>query len=453
MKNQYYNYRAERAILIALFERTSLMMKLFNSGELKIDYFYMDFHKLLLEMVIDVLRKHDNFEINKKVLFELAMEELEGDVQNYQMLKKVITKIYEQDAQYKNLQYRIGKLKELYIRRTTYFGIESIVDKISQNNFKDIEEEIKELNHLYTKGVDSIGGDTEGEVVTDLIKNIKLYKRMSSGDKDLSSIPIGVGWLQRSLGGSYNGETYVILGFAKSGKSLLLLEIGYQAARRGYVVAHFTIEMPKQYCINRFYSRMTKIPADKFKNADLSKSDYRVLKKKAKSFASKGGKYHIVSFPRGCKPCQIEKKLYRLIEGYGRVDLVTIDYLNDMLPSKETRKGSKEWDVIGDISWEIVGIAKSLNIPIWTANQAKKEAEGKAILTAKDFAFSSIPMQHANATIYITQTMEDKNEEIRRIGFIMSRDGADVSGQDMLYGVDKCCMINSVDRKRRMLSD
>lgn len=456
MKSIYYDYKLERQILIVLFGSKKIFRKIINQKLILPEYFYLDHHKEIVSKIIECFDRFSEFEITKNVLYNLIREDYAGDDNVIKLYRRAIRIIYKCESEPQNLQFRLVRLKDLYTRRKTYVVIEGVVNKMNDEEFVDVENEIKKLNDFYTKEGSADDGAVEGEVIQELKKNIKDYKKRAKGE-DVISVPIGIKWLQKHLGGSYKGEMYIILAFAKIGKSMMLLEIGYQAAKRGNIVVHFTIEMNKIRCTNRFYSRLTKIDSEKFKNNTLTKGDFTRLKKSVKKFKVNDGKYHIVSYPKGCKPAQIESKLYKLKERYGRVDLVTVDYLNDLTPNEKTKKGKKDWDVLGDISWELISIARSFNngegIPLWTANQATRDAEGKSMLTAKHFAFSSVPAQHADAVVYIAQTEDDMSENIRRLGFVMARDGADVVGQELLYGETRFCLINSASRRRRMLND
>lgn len=459
MKSIYYSYSIERQILAVFFSKKKLLRKIINQQILSPDYFYLDYHKYIFKKVIGCVEKFNKFKVTKSILLDIIKDEFGEDKKTIQLYKRVVDKIYKLSPEPYSLRYRILTLKELYKKRKTYVAIDSVVGHMNDNNFEGAEERLEELHKFYTEGEGFDFDDNEGEVAEELNKNIKEYKLKASRPKDEHCIPTGIGWLQKQLGGSHRGEFYIILAFTKVGKSLLLMELGYQAARRGYVVVHFTIEMSKEKATNRFYSRLSKIPVDRFKNVDLTGRDYEILKKKIKTFKSAGGKYHIVSFPRGCNTKQIEGKLYKLKEKYGRIDLVTVDYLNDMQPNVNTKRSGKDWDMLGEISWELSVLSRSFDsgvgqgIPLWSANQATKQSEYKRVLKIKDFAFSPLPYQHADATVYIAQTMEDEANDMRRIGFICSRDGADVTGYDLLFGeTKKCCMINSVKRKAEVLN-
>jgi len=265
-------------------------------------------------------------------------------------------------------------------------------------------------------------------------------------------------------GGTYKGDLYLCLGFTKRGKSFFLMEVGYQAAMRGYKVVHVTIEMTARKALTRFYSRVSGVPYSAMKSPQKQSFDdegnivwhpvmtdeyFHQLDSSIKMLRDKKIVYYILSFDKGICVADIEEELRRLPF---KPDVLTIDHLPDMKPDPSYRSsgGSRSWDSLGQVSWEMSQLARNWDdqngLIIWTANQVKADYEYAERLTVEACAFSKLPIYHAAGTVYLTQTEEDESMDIRRFGIINARDSANLSDIEYLTSNLDICMLNDYNR-------
>ena len=284
-----------------------------------------------------------------------------------------------------------------------------------------------------------------------------------------AGIPTGIGLYDASTGGLFPKELIIMLACAKIGKSTFLLEVGHNAAMGGKFVLHATIEMDRYKAANRFFSRRSKIPFAHFRDPlgqdpehpNLSDDEFAQLRKSILKLKRAGGVYAISEFKgRVCTVPAIEAEVRRAEERYGRrVDVVTVDYLNDMMPVERHREDS-EWQALGTISWDLAQLAKNFvhfddppdrptGLAIVTANQAKTESAYKKILTQKDFAYSPRPREHANAVCFMTQTRQNEAEGTLNFGWVAARD-FDKARYGLLYPDFTVMRIDSPQMKRRV---
>ena len=159
-------------------------------------------------------------------------------------------------------------------------------------------------------------------------------------------------------GGLGNGDFGLIFGNPGGGKSWSLVALGGHAVRLGYNVIHYTLELGEEYVGKRYDAYFTKIPV----NQD------GILKERAHEVVPQlTGKLVIKEFPTGRATMSTIESHISKVEGMGmKADLVIIDYV-DLLSSRKKNRERKE--EIDDIYGSTKGLARELDIPIWSVSQ------------------------------------------------------------------------------------
>lgn len=218
-------------------------------------------------------------------------------------------------------------------------------------------------------------------------------------------------YLQEILnGGFYPGKLYLTVGHSNSGKSVFLMECAYQCAWAGKTAVIFTIEMMKLEEQYRIDSRMSRIKHTAFERGVLTNKEIKKWGKRKDKFQEHGGQIYVVGYPKGCTVKMIEAKLSELKRKLGGIDLVCIDYLNDMRPNGKF-VNVRDWSAIGEVSWDMKQLTKYFDnnngIPIITANQGKKGERNMKILGEGSVAFSPLPHQHADVVMMLKEELDD----------------------------------------------
>jgi len=282
-----------------------------------------------------------------------------------------------------------------------------------------------------------------GDVVEDYGKHKRLIRHKIENPDEYMGISTGVDLYDQASGGLFPKELVIMLAATGVGKSVFLLEVGHNAAWQGYGVLHVTIEMDREKAQTRFYSRRSGIPHRLFRDplgkdpeagAQFTDEHLKTLRRSLKAFHKRGGYYYVAAFKgRTCTVPLIEEEIRRTEEKYGkRVDIVTIDYLNDLVPVGRF-ESDWDWNALGGISWDLSQLAKDFvhiddapdrpsGLCVVTANQAKMQSIGKQALNERDFAYSPLPPQHANVVVFLTRTEEDEENGTLNFGFSKARD-------------------------------
>ena len=162
-------------------------------------------------------------------------------------------------------------------------------------------------------------------------------------------------------GGLGNGDFGLIFGNPGGGKSWSLVALGGFAVRIGFNVVHYTLELGEAYVGRRYDAFFSKIPVDKI-TQNRSKIEEIV--------PELPGELIIKEFPTGKATINTVESHIKKISDLGvKPDLVIIDYVDLLSTRKRTtdRKGE-----IDDIYISTKGLARELNIPIWSVSQVNR---------------------------------------------------------------------------------
>jgi replicative DNA helicase len=162
-------------------------------------------------------------------------------------------------------------------------------------------------------------------------------------------------------GGLGNGDFGLIFGNPGGGKSWSLVALGGFAVTSGYNVIHYTLELGEDYVGRRYDAFFTNIPVNKIlENRDKVEEIIPQLQ----------GELVIKEFPTGKATINtVESHIKKMISMGIKPDLIIIDYV-DLLSSR--RKSSDRKFEIDDIYTSTKGLARELNLPIWSVSQVNR---------------------------------------------------------------------------------
>ena len=219
------------------------------------------------------------------------------------------------------------------------------------------------------------------------------------------------GLLQGGLG---NGDFGIIFGNPGGGKSWSLVAIGGYAVRLGYNVLHYTLELGEDYVGKRYDAFFTKIPVNKI-------DSFR--DKVEETIPQLPGKLIIKEFPTGRAQVSTIESHISKCEGMGiKPDLIIIDYV-DLLSSRKTNRERK--DEIDDIYTSTKGLARQLNIPIWSISQVNRAGAQDKIIEGDKAAGSYDKMMISDFAMSLSRKKEDKVNNTGRFHIMKNRYGMD----------------------------
>ena len=305
--------------------------------------------------------------------------------------------------------------------------------KASDEDLKYVEEEFsnfcknQQLRKALLNSVDLLkGGDFES--IRELINNaIKAGQDKNIGheyNKDVEAryrenhrITIPTPWEKINTllqGGLGNGDFGLIFGNPGGGKSWSLVALGGFAVKLGYNVLHYTLELGEDYVGRRYDAFFSQIPVDKLSS---QKEKIGGLIEDLK------GNLIIKEFPTGRATMTTVESHIQKVKDLGiEPDLIIIDYV-DLLSSKRRTVDRKS--EIDDIYSSTKGLARELNIPIWSVSQVNRAGAKDNIVEGDKAAGSYDKMMITDVCISLSRQRKDKVEGTGRFHIMKNRYGMD----------------------------
>ena len=217
--------------------------------------------------------------------------------------------------------------------------------------------------------------------------------------------------LQGGLGG---GDFGLIFGNPGGGKSWTLVALGGHAIKMGYNVLHYTLELGEDYVGRRYDSFFTNIPVN-----HISKN-----KEKVEELVPQiEGKLIIKEFPTGRASIHtVESHIRKCISQDVKPDLILIDYV-DLLSSK--RKNVDRKYEIDDIYTSTKGLARELNLPIWSVSQVNRAGAKDDVIEGDKAAGSYDKIMITDFCLSLSRKAKDKINGTGRFHVMKNRYGMD----------------------------
>jgi hypothetical protein len=175
-----------------------------------------------------------------------------------------------------------------------------------------------------------------------------------------------------------------------------------------------TLELGEDYVGRRFDAYFTKIPAN----------EIMYHKDKVEAAMTKlPGKLIIKGFAPGKATISTIESHIQKCEDLGtKIDMVIIDYV-DLLRSKKTNRERK--DEIDDIYTSTKGLARELDIPVWSASQVNRQGAQDEIIEGHKAAGSYDKMMITDFCASISRRAKEKQTGVGRFHIMKNRYGMD----------------------------
>lgn len=206
------------------------------------------------------------------------------------------------------------------------------------------------------------------EIAGEYLERIELLRER--GDEFIG-IPTGFIELDRMLSGLNKSDLIIIAARPGMGKTALQNAVALHAARRyDKRVAIFNLEMSGEQLVQRMIAAETRIDSQRLRRGDLADHEWAIFLEALGRLSE--SKIFIDDTP-SITPMQLRTKCRRLYAEHG-LDLVMIDYLQLMQAEHPTSNRVQE---VSEISRELKGLARELNVPVVAAAQLSRAVESR----------------------------------------------------------------------------
>lgn len=358
------------------------MQKLFKNGK-EINYITLN----------ELIERTENPQIDVKFLIELTNNVIAKNT-DYQNLIDVL-KEYS----------RLRKLKTA----SGDFKNEISNKKPSKQILKEMQTRLADIEEceLVSSDVEQISSASKSEL--ERIGNI------IKGEYDDFGLPTGFKVLDKTLWGLQKSDLVIVGARAGVGKTAFAINIlDHCANELKKNCIFFSLEMPRNQIVQRFYSLM-----GNFDNYDIKKakplqdqkSKLLEIHEKLKS----GGLYIDDTSNNTVASMTLKAKRFQRKNG---LDLVVIDYLQFIKPSNKT--GNRFQDV-GDIARDLKVMARQLNVPVIALCQLNRALDTeKRPPTLADLRESGEIENNADIIIFLHST-DSKFNSTRKIDAIIGK--------------------------------
>ena len=367
------------------------------------EYFDNQAHKWIIK---EVLRYYDKYHTTPSMdILKVEVKKIDNEVLQLSV-KEQLREAYqasEEDLEYVQEEFT-GFCKNQQIKK----ALMSSVDLLKAGDFDSIKTIIssalqagndKNVGHEYLKDLESrFREDARTTIPTPWTRINEL--------------------LQGGLG---NGDFGLIFGNPGGGKSWSLVALGGFAVKMGYNVVHYTLELGEQYVGRRYDAFFSRIPVDK-----ILKNRERI----EEIIPSLEGELIIKEFPTGrATMSTIESHITKITDIGIKPDLVIIDYVDLLGTKKKTadRKGE-----IDDIYQSTKGLARQLDIPIWSVSQVNRAGAKDDIVEGDKAAGSYDKIMITDVCISLSRKKADKVNGTGRFHIMKNRYGID----GLTFGVE-----------------
>lgn len=304
-------------------------------------------------------------------------------------------------AKAKDIEYVETEFTNFCLNQQVKKAIMTSVDLLGMGDFDGIRNlinnalksgDIKDIGHEYNKDIES---------------------RYREDDRR----PIPFPWKifnDMTQGGMGKGDLILIPGNPGGGKTWVAIAIGAVAAKLGYNVFHYTLELAEGYVGKRYDSIFSGIDIDKLieRRVDVENAVKNIK-----------GNIIIKEYPPKSASYETIKAHMRQVKTAQDIspDLVIIDYIDYIkTPTRKDRNEELDDVYIGGKSF-----AKELGIPVVSPVQANRTGAKNKILEGDNLAGNYSKLMIADMVISLARTRKDKIYGTGRFHWMKNRFGPD----------------------------
>jgi len=380
---------AERALLSAILVNPDVMDEIVNI--IRQEMFYRKEHQTIYNHILKIYNNNkspDLVTINNSLSESGELDDIGGVVYLTELAGILVTdKFIIQHAEI---------VKEKYLRRQYIFTGDELM-KLSY----DIGLNIGEINNFTEQSFYKITDESifhEPEPLSAINKDtLELISKIELQETKLIGVPSGLTELDRITLGFQKSDLILIAARPSMGKTAFVLSMARDAAKQGYKILLFSLEMSKRQLSYRLlvdrYTDINELKAGK-------NIDWDSLNRQAGDYAQN----IFIDDTPALRASEI-RSISRKFKKKAGIDMVIVDYLQLARGDDNYRKAGNKYAEVGDISKTFKSIAKELDIPVIAVSQLNRavEARSNPLPILSDLRESGELEQDADIVIFLTR--------------------------------------------------
>jgi len=394
-----YSLEAEQSVLGAILIDPLGIQKALDF--LKPQYFYLPQHQEIFSMMVRMFTESAAIDI-VTLLDELkksgAYDEAGGRAYLLQLAQFVPSAA--------NIAAYAQIVENKYFLRSLINASKEIIEAASEEG-----DEVRTIIDCAEQKIYDIRQDksTEGLLhIKDIIMETYDRLRKISGEDRAKylGLPTGFSQLDSAISGLNRSDLIMLAARPAMGKSAFALNIALNIAKRGSVVAFFSLEMTREQNVSRMLSSEALVDSRSIRTGELSPDDWVRLAQAADTLSKCQIFFDDAS---GITVPEIKARCRRIKD----LGLVVVDYLQLMSSGRRIDNRVQE---VSEITRGLKIMAKDLNVPVLTVSQLSRSPETRAghIPLLSDLRESGSIEQDADIVMFLYRDdYYDPSEETR----------------------------------------
>ncbi|MEK7723554.1 MAG: replicative DNA helicase [Acidobacteriota bacterium] len=357
---------SERVILGAILLDNTLISQAIE--KLKQEDFYSPLHRRVFKAMSNLFERGD------KIDPILIGEELkkEGQLENIGGIA-TITNLTFGLPHFSNIETYAKVVKDKSITR----NLIKVCNQITSEALAEEEDASMILDHA-EQAIFALADERAKEGFSHVkpIAETVLHKVQEFAKREshaLTGIATGYRDLDAMTSGLQRTDLIIVAARPSMGKTALCLNIAANAAiLEGACVAVFSLEMSKEQLVMRMLASEARVDAHRFRNGFLTRDEWGRLAEAIGKLSE--AKIFIDDTP-GISPLEMRAKARRLIAEQKQLDLIVVDYMQ--LMSGSGKRNENRQQEVSQISRELKGLAKEMNVPLIALSQLSRAPEAR----------------------------------------------------------------------------
>ncbi len=367
------------------------------SDLLDTSYFDSDAHKWIVDQILQYYAKY-NTTVTIDVL-KVELKKVDNEVLQV-TIKEELKNSYKSTKE--DLEYIETEFTSFCQNQKLKAALLESADLLNQGEFEIIRSKIEE----------ALKAGMNKDIGHDYKKDIETRYR----DDYRPTIPTPWEPINSLLQGGFGpGDLGIIFGNPGGGKSWIMVAIAAHAAKLGYNVNFYTLELGEDYVAKRFDSYFTGYNMEQISS---KRGEVQTVLDGLK------GSVVIKEYPpKGVTVATIKAHIQRCTDLGNKPDIVIIDYVDYLKPPN--RKFTERKGEVDDVYIATKGLAKELKIPIITPSQVNRMGAKDEIIEGDKAAGSYDKMMVADFAMSLSRKKEDKVLGTGRFHIMKNRYGHD----------------------------
>ena len=358
-----HSIEAEEAVLGSLLIDPDSLFEVSNF--LRADAFYRAQNRWIYESMLALSDQRvplDVVTLIEELRRRERLEEIGGESAVISLLNAVPTSI--------NVE-AYGKMVEAAAIRRKLIQAAGSIAKLAYNEAEDINVVLDRSEHtLFSISEQRTTRDLQPvrDIAGAYLERMELLRER--GDEFIG-VPTGFSDLDKMLSGLNKSDLVIVAARPGMGKTALEISIALNAARRyDKRVAMFNLEMSGEQLLQRMIAAETRIDSQRLRRGDLADHEWGIF---LEALGRLSETRIFIDDTPSISPMQLRTKCRRLYAEHG-LDLVMIDYLQLM---QAERPSSNRVQEVSEISRELKGLARELDVPVLAAAQLSRAVESR----------------------------------------------------------------------------